>query len=83
MKKKAKKSYRLSAVFWKEGRQVVGKCTELNVSSFGRNMEEARSRLEEAVDLYIENAKVLGLLDDVWEALLAEDRYTTIIEISA
>ena len=36
--------YRLSGVFWYEGKKVVGKCPELGVSSFGRNIEEAKKR---------------------------------------
>lgn len=81
--KTRKKTYRLSAVFWKEGKQIVGMCAELGVSSFGRSLEQSKQRLEEAVELYVENAKALGLVGDLEAALSSEERYTTIIEVPA
>jgi len=58
------KTYRLTCNFWIEGKRCVGNCPELGVSSFGRNLEEARKRLREALTLYLENARILGLMDD-------------------
>ncbi len=69
--------YQLTAVIWKEGRRYVSKCPELGVASYGLTPEKARAALEEAVALYISNAKRLGLLDDVEPALTSETRYTT------
>jgi predicted RNase H-like HicB family nuclease len=81
--KKRKRTYRLSAVFWREGDQIVAKCAELGVSSFGRNLEQAKLRLEEAVDLYVVNAKALGMVKDLEAALSSKERFTTIIEVPA
>jgi predicted RNase H-like HicB family nuclease len=81
--KRKEKTYRLSAVFWKEGKQMVGKCTELGVSSFGRNLEEAKRRLEEAVDLFLENAKALGMMENFEATISSKERFTTIIEVPA
>jgi predicted RNase H-like HicB family nuclease len=81
--KSKKKTYRLSAVFWKEGRHVVGKCPEIGVSSFGQSLEDAKARLQEAVDLYIENAKALGIMRRIEEALSSPERFTTILEVTA
>jgi predicted RNase H-like HicB family nuclease len=78
-----RKTYRLSAVFWKEGEQVVGKCAELGVSSFGASLEEARERLQEAAGLYLENAKALGLIAGFEATLATGERYSTTIEVSA
>ena len=75
--------YRLSAVFWPEGKQVVGKCPELGVSSFGWNIEEAKKRLQEAVELYLENAKTLGMLPALEDTLGAAERFATTIEVPA
>ena len=81
--KSSGRTYRLSGVFWHEGKQVVGKCPELGVSSFGPNIEEAKKRLEEAVNLYLENAKVLGLLPSLQDSLSAVERFATTIEVPA
>lgn len=81
--KAKKKTYRLSAVFWREGRQIVGKCPELGVSSFGRNIEEAKGRLREAVDLYLVNAKALGMLGELKDVLGSHERFTTTLEVPA
>jgi predicted RNase H-like HicB family nuclease len=81
--KLSSKRYRLSAVFWREGRQIVGQCPELGVSSFGATLEASEKRLKQAVDLYLENAKSLGLLKDLKPTLEATERYNTIIEVPA
>ena len=81
--KPRKKTYLLSAVLWREGKQIVAKCPELGVSSFGKDIEEAKTRLSEAMDLYIENARALGMLRDLRETLISPERFATVIEISA
>jgi len=62
--------YRLTAVIWKEGRHYVSKCPELGVASFGRSPESARKALVEAVELYLSNARKLGIMRDEFLALL-------------
>lgn len=74
--------YHLTAVIWREGKRYVSKCPELGVASFGATPEKARSALEEAVQLYLSNAKKLGLLPDVAPALSSETRYTTPLEVA-
>jgi len=44
-------------------------CQELNVASQGETFEEAISNIKEAVELYIESAEQLGIMDDVLEQL--------------
>ncbi len=56
------KHVKLTAVLWREGKQFVSKCPELGVASCGNNMEEAMENLKEAAELYLENAKTLGIL---------------------
>ena len=56
------KHFRLTGVFWHEGKLVVSKCPELGVASCGESVEEAMANLREAVGLYLENAQRLGLL---------------------
>jgi predicted RNase H-like HicB family nuclease len=77
------KHYHLTAVIWKEGKRYVSKCPELGVASFGATPEKARAALEEAVELFISNAKRLGLLEDVAPALASQARYTTPLDVAA
>ncbi len=78
----AMKRYHLTAVIWKEGKKYVSKCPELGVASYGNTPEKAHVALEEAVELYMSNAKKLGLLEDVRPALESELRYTASMQIS-
>lgn len=43
----------------------VGYCRELDVSSFGDTPEDARTSLQEAVELFLEGCEYLGTLDDI------------------
>lgn len=45
----------LKSVVWKEGRQYVAQCLDVDVSSFGRSRREALANLQEALDLYFED----------------------------
>lgn len=77
------KFYHLTAVIWKEGKSYVSKCPELGVASYGATPEKARAALEEAVQLFMSNAKRLGILQDVEPALASSDRFTTPLEVAA
>lgn len=50
---------------FKEGKQYVAVAPELNVSSFGSSQKEAKVSLREAVELFLEECKRMGTLDDV------------------
>jgi predicted RNase H-like HicB family nuclease len=76
------KNYKLTAVIWKEKEGYVSKCPELGVASCGDSTEEALKNLKEAVELYLENAKELGMLDEVEETLTASGRLTTSFEVA-
>ena len=80
--KRKVKQYHLTAVIWKEGRRYVSKCPELGVASFGSTPEKATTALEEAVELYISNAKKLGLMDDVRPSLSSATRFATPLNIA-
>ena len=43
-------------VTWKEGKYYVAQCLNIDVSSFGKTRKEALKNLEEAVELYLEDA---------------------------
>lgn len=46
----------LTHVVWKEGNYFVAQCLNVDVSSFGKTYEEALKNLEEALELYLEDA---------------------------
>jgi predicted RNase H-like HicB family nuclease len=47
----------LKNVVWKEGKYYVAQCLNVDVSSFGRTKREALVNLDEALELYFEDAK--------------------------
>ena len=49
--------FNLQSVVWKEGKYYVAQCLNVDVSSFGRNKKEALKNLDEALELYFEDAK--------------------------
>lgn len=53
------------AIIFQEGNAYVAHCPELDVSSCGKDIDEARRNLKTAVRLFIEEAEKLGTLDDI------------------
>jgi predicted RNase H-like HicB family nuclease len=49
-------------------------CPEFGVASQGETIEEAKRNIVEAVELYLESAKDLGILDEVLEEAGIETR---------
>ncbi len=76
------KHYHLTVAIWEEGRHYVSKCPELGVASYGSTPEKARLALEEAVSLYLSNAKKLGLLSDIVPVISSPARYTSALDIA-
>jgi predicted RNase H-like HicB family nuclease len=76
------KNFDYTAVVWRESEGYVSKCSELGVASCGDTLEDAVSNLKEAVDLYLENAEVLGLMVDIEESLTAKEKYTAHLEVT-
>ena len=73
-------TYMLTAVIWKEKEGYVSKCPETGVASCGDSPEEALQNLKEAVELYLENAKLLGMLKDMQPSLVATGKFTASFE---
>ncbi len=78
----AKREMELTAVVWQEDDGFVSLCPELGVTSCGDSVEDAARMLEEAVALYVENARILGILDDSLEASIRGQRWTTSIRVA-
>jgi predicted RNase H-like HicB family nuclease len=80
MKGPRMKTYTLTAVIWQEKEGDVSKCPETGVASCGDSPEEALQNLREAVELYLENAKRLGLIRDLEGGLSARGKFTASFE---
>ncbi|MBI4844496.1 MAG: type II toxin-antitoxin system HicB family antitoxin, partial [Nitrospirae bacterium] len=57
-------------------------CPELGVASCGDSISDATSNLKEAVELYIENAGALGMMDDIEESLTTKEKFTSHLEVT-
>ena len=76
------KTMHLTAVIWPEGKRYVSRCPEIGVASCGRSPAAARKALQEAVELWIVNAKELGLLAEIQPSLESDERYTAPLEVA-
>ena len=74
------KVLKYAATIWKETEGYVSKCPELGVTSCGDSFEEALNNLREAVDLYLENAKELDIIEEVTESMTDKEKYTAYLE---
>ena len=54
---------------WKEGKHYVSYTPELDVTSQGKTPEHAEKRLQEAVDIFFEEIKKMGTLNEVLNSL--------------
>lgn len=50
---------------WQEGKMFVSYCPELDVSSCGKTRIEAKKNILEAIELFLEEAKKIGSLNDI------------------
>lgn len=53
------------AIVFQEETTYVAHCPELDVSSCGQTLEQARQNLKTAVRLFLEEAEKLGILEDI------------------
>ena len=77
------RAYELTAVVWKEEGGYVSKCPELEIASCGDSISEARINLKNVFELFLENAKIVGMMDDIMDSLSTEEKYTAILEVTA
>ena len=73
---------KLTAVIWQEDVAFVSKCPELGVASCGDTPQEALHNLKEAVELYLENAKAIGIYKEIKLTLKAKEKYTSTFEVA-
>ncbi len=53
------------AIIFNEENDFIAYCPELDVSSCGRDVDEARRNVKTAVRLFVEEAQKLGTLEDI------------------
>jgi len=75
--------YNFTITIWEEEGVFVAKCAELEVSSCGDTPQEALLNIREAISLYLENAKALGILPEIEEILSSPTKFTSTIEVEA
>ena len=55
----------IDGLVWQEGNIFISYCPELDVSSCGDTVEEARANLRTAVRLFVEEAEKMGTLASI------------------
>ncbi len=79
---KSMEKFNVTAIIWQEDDVYVSKCPELEVASAGDTPEEALLNLKEAVELYMENAKALGILNDFAASIHSPNKFTSTIGVA-
>ncbi len=77
------KRYQFTTLIWEEEGVYVSKCVEIEVASCGDTPKEALDNLREAIDLWMKNAEVLGLLSDALPSITSSEKFTSTIEVEA
>jgi predicted RNase H-like HicB family nuclease len=52
---------------FREGELYLGLCPDLDVSSFGKTIEEAKNSIQEALEVFVEECAAMGTLTQVLE----------------
>ncbi|MFC2087157.1 type II toxin-antitoxin system HicB family antitoxin [Bacteroidota bacterium] len=63
----------LKYIIYKEGKYYVSQCLNIDISSFGKNIQEAKDNLMEAVTLYFEEENSIDNFLPIDEAMLGEN----------
>ena len=62
----------LKYVVYREGKYFVSQCLNVDVSSFGKTIDEAVANLKDAVELYLKDEATSDLFQDIGDALIGE-----------
>ncbi|OGZ35627.1 MAG: hypothetical protein A3I88_00695 [Candidatus Portnoybacteria bacterium RIFCSPLOWO2_12_FULL_39_9] len=55
----------LTSQIWKEGKMYVSYNPELDISTCGRTLNEAKKNLKEAIEAFLEEAEKMGTLKQI------------------
>ena len=61
------RNFSVRVEIFKDGDVYVAWSPELNVSSFGETISEAKSAIREAIEAFVEECETMGTLEDVLE----------------
>ncbi len=61
------RNFSIRVEIFKDGDVYVAWSPELNVSSFGETISEAKSAIREAIEAFVEECEIMGTLEDVLE----------------
>ena len=64
----------LKYIVQKEGKYYVSQCLNVDVSSFGKTVQEAIFNLNEALALYFEDQNAITTITPIQETLMGETR---------
>jgi len=59
-------------IVFKEGKHYVSQCLNVDISSFGKTVEEASSNLKEALDLYFKDEPARRSYRKIEDTLIGE-----------
>lgn len=59
-------------VVYQEGKYFVSQCLNVDVSSFGKNIDEAVANLKDAVTLYLNDEVGCNMYHEVGDALIGQ-----------
>ncbi len=62
----------LKYIIYKEGDYYVSQCLNVDISSFGNNVQEAIDNLKEAVELYFEGNDNINVMPIISETMIGE-----------
>ena len=62
----------LKYIIYREGNYYVSQCLNVDISSFGNNVQEAIDNLKEAVELYFEDNNEINIIPIINETMIGE-----------
>ncbi len=62
----------LKYIIYKEGDYYVSQCLNVDISSFGNNVQEALDNLKEAAELYFEDNNEINIIPIINETMIGE-----------
>lgn len=74
--------FRITEEIWKEGSMYVSYCPEMDISSCGQDIQEAKKNLCEAIQIVIEETQKMGTFNTFLEECGLEKGNDDLYEVS-
>lgn len=59
-------------VIYKEDKFYIAKCLNIELSSFGESIDEAKKNIEEAIELYFEDEEITMPISEIESVLIGD-----------